>query len=327
MEVVFPRFRETNDITFKLGDYYDDPTVLRYLESLDGVGGSPLAAAAAIVKIGAEATAVLDSVKVSAIKALQKVFPLGKFDGNVKLGENGEINSTVAVLENEETGFQPDQDDSTDKLDISGKTNDDERREQVVISYRIKDASVKIICAGVVVGLLTLAGLKYFPFRKGSSILRTEASSAMASDVIKVASSVAENPEEVPRMDAKVAEGLVRKWQNIKSQALGPDHCLGKLSEVLDGNMLNIWKDRAAEIAGHGWFWDYILENLTIDSVTVSADGRRAIVEATLEESASLTDMAHPEHNDSYSTTYTTRYEISCTKSGWKITEGAVLKS
>lgn len=326
MEVVFPRFRDTNDITFKLGDYYDDPTVLRYLESLDGVGGSPLAAAAAIVKIGAEATAVLDSVKVSAIKALQKVFPLGKVDGSVKHGEDGQINSSVMVLESEETGRQ-DQDDSTNKLDIVEENNNDERSEQEMVAHRIKDASMKIMCAGVVVGLLTLAGLKYFPFRKGSSILRNEASSAMASDVIKVGSFVAENPEEIPRMDAKLAEGLVRKWQNIKSQALGPDHCVGKLSEVLDGNMLSIWNDRAAEIAEHNWFWDYILENLTIDSVTVSVDGRRAIVEATLEESACLTDMAHPEHNDSYSTTYTTRYEITCTKSGWKITEGAVLKS
>ena len=43
---------------------------------------------------------------------------------------------------------------------------------------------------------------------------------------------VVENSEEVTRMDARVAEGLVRKWQNIKSQALGPDHCLEKLSEV-----------------------------------------------------------------------------------------------
>ena len=37
---------------------------------------SPLAAAAAIVRIGAEATAVLDHVKTCAIHALQKVFPL-----------------------------------------------------------------------------------------------------------------------------------------------------------------------------------------------------------------------------------------------------------
>lgn len=90
--------------------------------------------------------------------------------------------------------------------------------------------------------------------------------------------------------------------------------------------MLKIWTDRAADIAQHGWFWEYTLLNLTIDSVTVSLDGRRAMVEATLEESARLTDTVHPEHNDSYSTTYTTRYEMSCNNSGWKITEGAVLK-
>lgn len=91
--------------------------------------------------------------------------------------------------------------------------------------------------------------------------------------------------------------------------------------------MLKVWTDRAAEIAQHGWFWNYTLVDLSIDSVTVSLDGRRAIVEATLEESARLTDVAHPEHNDSYNTTYTTRYEMSCANSGWKIVEGAVLKS
>ncbi|KAF5943220.1 hypothetical protein HYC85_020862 [Camellia sinensis] len=327
MEVVFFRFRDTKDITFKLGDYYDDPTVLRYLERLEGVSGSPLAAAAAIVKIGAEATAVLDSVKFSAIQALQKVFPVGQGNGNVKCQEDEEVNSSVTPLESKEAGVQQDQDDSTNILDGPEKNNADETQKQEMITSEIKDASIKIMCAGVVVGLISLVGLKYLPFRNGSSILRKEVGSAMASDVIKVGSLVAENLEEMPRMDAKFAEGLVQKWQNIKSQALGPDHCLGKLSEVLDGNMLNVWKDRAAEIAQHGWFWDYSLLNLTIDSVTVSVDGRRAIVEATLEESACLTDVGHPEHNDSYSTTYTTRYEMSCTPSGWKITEGAVLKS
>lgn len=91
--------------------------------------------------------------------------------------------------------------------------------------------------------------------------------------------------------------------------------------------MLKIWTDRAMEIAQHGWFWDYKLLNLNIDSVTVSMDGRRAIVEATLEESAQLIDAAHPENNDSYSTIYTTRYEMMCGNSVWKIVEGAVLKS
>lgn len=82
MEVVFPRFRETQDINFKLGDYYDDPTVLRYLERLEGVSSSPLAVAAAIVRIGAGATAVLDSVKDNTIQALQKVFPQKHAEGS-----------------------------------------------------------------------------------------------------------------------------------------------------------------------------------------------------------------------------------------------------
>lgn len=90
--------------------------------------------------------------------------------------------------------------------------------------------------------------------------------------------------------------------------------------------MLKVWTDRAAEIAAHGWFWNYSLANLNIDSVTVSLDGRRAVVEATLKESAQLTDVAHPENNDSYDSTYTTRYEMNCVKSGWRIVEGAVLK-
>lgn len=38
--------------------------------------------------------------------------------------------------------------------------------------------------------------------------------------------------EELPRMDARFAEGIVRQWQNIKSLAFGPDHSLKKLPEV-----------------------------------------------------------------------------------------------
>lgn len=46
------------------------------------------------------------------------------------------------------------------------------------------------------------------------------------------ASEVEKYREEPSRMDARIAEGLVHKWQIIKSLAFGPDHCLAKLSEV-----------------------------------------------------------------------------------------------
>ncbi|KAJ4967396.1 hypothetical protein NE237_019245 [Protea cynaroides] len=313
MEVVFPRFRDSQGVEFKLHDYYDDPTVLRYLEELEGTGGSPLAAAAAIVKIRAGATAVLDNVKTSALQALQKVFPLGNREEGLKGGE-----------ENEDLVEKPNQDNSAGIAEVSDEINSDELANQGLIFDLIKDASSKIVCAGVVIGLLTVVGLKYIPARHASSVLCKEVGPSLTTDAIMLDE---KSIEEIPKMDARFAETLVRKWQNVKSHALGPDHSLDKLPEILEGQMLKIWTDRATEIAQHGWHWEYTLLGLTIDSVTVSLDRRRALVEATLEETACLTDVIHPEHNDSYDTTYTTRYEMSYSKSGWKITEGAVLKS
>ena len=92
--------------------------------------------------------------------------------------------------------------------------------------------------------------------------------------------------------------------------------------------MLKIWTDRASETKQLGLVYDYTLLKLSVDSVTVSADGTRALVEATLEESACLSDLVHPENNTTDVRTYTTRYEAFWSKSGgWKITEGSVLAS
>lgn len=325
MEVVFPRFRDTKDLQLKLGDYYDDPTVLKYLERLERVGSSPLAAAAAIVRIGAEATAVLDNVKFSAIQALSKVFPPSRVDENV-IHQASEENKSVLINEKKESMEKTTQDDSGAVVEISGVDGSERLSDQELITSKIKDASVKIMCAGVVVGLFTLVGLKYLPTRIGLFATRKDVS-VDSSDVVNGGLPVVNKSDEIPRMDARFAEGLVCKWQNIKSQALGPDHSIEKLPEILGGQMLNIWIGRATEIAQNGWFWEYQLLNLTIDSVTLSMDNRRAVVEATLEESACLVDVVCPERNDSYNTAYTTRYEMSYTESGWKITDGAVLKS
>ncbi|KAI4320959.1 hypothetical protein MLD38_034390 [Melastoma candidum] len=322
MEVVFPRFRDTNDLQFKLGDYYDDPTVLRYLERLEGAGSSPLAAAAAIARIGAEATAVLGNVKDSALQVLQKVFPHSaeETDGN---RENIGPEFSVQVGESRQGSEIPSSIDLTSMTLPSESSYFLEESDESSITDRIRDTSVKIMCAGMVIGVITVAGLKFIPGRLSSSSRLNDLRTVMGSDVVDAG----QTSQESLKMNAKLAESLVRQWQSTKSLALGPDHLLEKLPEVLEGQMLNVWKDRAAEVAQKGWFWDYSLSNLAIDSVTVSMDGRRAIVEATLEESARLTDISNPENSDSYDRIYTTRYEMSLSDSGWKITEGAVLKS
>ncbi|KAL8153913.1 hypothetical protein V2J09_011673 [Rumex salicifolius] len=324
MEVVLPRFREMQDVQVKLGDYYDDPKVLRYLESLDGVSGYPLAAAAAIVKIGAGATAVLDTVKASAVQALRKVFPPSAGEESVTTQEDRTIDY-LSIGEDSEMYTENGQINISNAADLPHKSEINEISEKE-ITERIKDAIIKITCAGVVIGLTTFAGLRFVASIKGLD-RRNQVHIAVASDMVDVGLPSNANTQEMTKMDARVAEEVVRKWQNVKSEALGPDHSVERLHEVLDGTMLKIWTDRAKESQERGRFWEYTLLNVTIDSVTMSLDGQYATVEATLEEAATLTDVSHPEFNDSYSRTYTTRYEMSCCQSVWKITGGAVLQS
>lgn len=185
-EVVFPRFRDTKDIQFRLGDYYDDPSVLRYLEGLEGVGYSPLAAASAIVKIGAEANAVIDHVKASAVQALRKVFPLVPQDENDSHKVDSEVTKYVASIGNENNMEMTDQDNSVNVLKFSESYSTRELSGGEVLTEKIKEASVKIMCAGTVIGLVTIVGLRCLPGRYGLSIKHKASGSALASNVLYV---------------------------------------------------------------------------------------------------------------------------------------------
>uniref|UniRef100_A0A0D9VBJ1 Uncharacterized protein n=1 Tax=Leersia perrieri TaxID=77586 RepID=A0A0D9VBJ1_9ORYZ len=302
---VFPRSRDTRGMQFKLGDYYDDPKVLSYLERMEGGGASHLAAAAAIAKLGAQATAALGTVKSNAIQAFNKVFPLIE-------------QLDRSAMENPKDGPEG----SLQKFDQENAAGN--------VIHDSRNAALKIISAGTLFVLFAVIGAKYLPRRRALPAIRSEHGSVAVADSVNSIDDPAldEGPVHIPRMDAKLAEDIVRKWQSIKSKALGPEHSVASLQEVLDGNMLKVWTDRAAEIERHGWFWEYTLSDVTIDSITISQDGRRATVEATIEEAGQLTDVTEPRNNDSYDTKYTTRYEMAFSNlGGWKITEGAVLKS
>lgn len=319
MEVVFPRFRDTQNLHVRLGDYYDDATVLKYLERLETGGRSPLAAAAAIVKIGTEATAALGNMKSGALRALQKVFPASKTNGqeNVFLSEE---------YVGREDSYSSGVNDVNDVINVDINADDSSVPD---MKYQIKDIGLKLMCGGVMIGLFALAGVKYLPGRNMLPSDRKELSQTMPTDISTQNLPAEETMEhDMPKMNGKFAETLVRKWQNIKSLALGPEHHVSQLSEILDGPMLKIWTDRVTESSEKGLSWEYTLLGVTIDSVTVSMDGQRAIVEATIEEDARLKDSTNPENEDSCRATYSTRYEmVYSPKLGWKISDGVVLKS
>jgi hypothetical protein len=146
---VFPRSRDTRGMQFRLGDYYDDPKVLSYLEMMEGGGASHLAAAAAIAKLGAQATAALGTVKSSALQAFNKIFPLIE-------------QLDLSAMENPDSGLEG-------SLEKFGQKN--------VMGFDINDsknAALKIVSAGALFGLLTVIGLKYLPRKRVLPAIRSE---------------------------------------------------------------------------------------------------------------------------------------------------------
>jgi hypothetical protein len=126
--------------------------------------------------------------------------------------------------------------------------------------------------------------------------------------------------------------------------------------------MLRQWRQRAEDVRHNGFYWcvgmpgcslrgrtlllvrwvahgtvamrrEYILNGLNVDSLTVSADGSRATVDATLTEAAVLHDGgAGAADADAYESTYRARYElVRRTAPGafgaraWRVVSGTVL--
>lgn len=179
-EMVFPRFRDTESLRVKLNEYYDDPSVLSYLEGLEKGNGSHMAAAAAMVRIGAGAGAALNNVKAT----LKRVFPMGR---------NQEGLTTSSILENpvelsrrdfqqdvpykgtEEdaralssngvaTGFEGENWEGIEEGQEDGISSKDKKLSDngsVGGGFRV----VQIACAGLVFGALVVAGLRYLPLR------------------------------------------------------------------------------------------------------------------------------------------------------------------
>jgi len=63
-------------------------------------------------------------------------------------------------------------------------------------------------------------------------VLQIDAYTLLSNSLIDFAGVNENVAKEIPKMDARLAEVVVRKWQDVKAQALGPSHCLEKLPEV-----------------------------------------------------------------------------------------------
>ena len=140
-------------------------------------------------------------------------------------------------------------------------------------------------------------------------------------------------------LDGPLAMAVIKRWQAVKASALGGRHDVAALDSVLDGPMLRQWRARAEDVRHNGFFWEYQLTGLSVDAIKItSADGTKAVVEATLQEVAILHDSASSgrgrgkaaEAQEAYESTYRARYDLVRRHPGrgaraWRIVSGTVL--
>ena len=133
-----------------------------------------------------------------------------------------------------------------------------------------------------------------------------------------------------PRLDRRSAEATIRRWQDVKRQALGPKLQSGKLADALAEPALTQWQARVTDARENGYHWHYTLRSVRIESTPEpTADGSAWEVDVALDESAALVCPTDPSVEGSYSNVYTARYEIvrDVSSRSWKVRSTSVLSN
>ncbi|KAJ7970173.1 plastid division protein CDP1, chloroplastic [Quillaja saponaria] len=128
-------------------------------------------------------------------------------------------------------------------------------------------------------------------------------------------------------MPMEEAETLVKQWQTIKAEALGPSHQVLSLSDVLDESMLVQWQALADAAKDRSCHWRFVLLKLSVLRADILSDGigeEMAEIEALLEEAAELIDDSQLP-NPNYYSTYKVRYVLKRQDDGsWRFCEADI---
>lgn len=124
------------------------------------------------------------------------------------------------------------------------------------------------------------------------------------------------------------AEEIVRNWLSIKGQALGQNHNIQSLNNILTGTALALWRNIAQQVKQKNHYRTFDHSNLSIESVdTVPGNNNQAAIEATVTEQARFYQNGKINERRSYNDTIKVRYMVSKIGGKWRIKEMSVLST
>lgn len=158
----------------------------------------------------------------------------------------------------------------------------------------------------------------------------------LAAEQLKI--SLNQPPLELPQPDSlpqypqgkltqESASDVVQTWLTVKSAALGPNHEVDSLKNILTGSALKFWYNLAVQEKNANRYRKYSHQFVSLDNLEVSdKDLDNAAVEATVKESADFY-ANDQQQNRSYNETIKVRYTLVRQEGTWLIREMSLLSN
>lgn len=125
-------------------------------------------------------------------------------------------------------------------------------------------------------------------------------------------------------LNQALGRSIIQKWLSIKSLALGPEHQVEQLEEILMDPALSVWQQRAENARQENWYWEYD-HNLVEAQVQASeTDPNRGTVVVEVSEAARL--FENGQQTRQREDNLQVQYQLVRTDGQWRIRDWEILR-
>jgi len=344
-EEVFSHFRDLTNQQTALKDYFADPQVQSFLETMP-VAAAPLSAAAAPSYPAPEPLPTPRTTPVMPRSATassngKPTHPLGlqetAFPTSASLVDEQLVTAGVREARSDETGTELTVAERVSRLSPEGKlrgskapssappTRNGHRPSAQVVSPEPRPTSSPApsrsprwgrLAAVIVVGLLAMGTLGMVTVRtlawiggmfSGPKIQQPALDIGLSAPPISLPETP---PPEAEISITDIAERTITSWLEAKRQAMGPEHNTAVLETVLVDPALTQWRNRATGGQRDNWYYTFE-HSVNVISVEPEDPSAEALtVQAEVNEVAEFFELGTRNDALSYDTKLTMRYEL-----------------
>ncbi|WP_159790605.1 IMS domain-containing protein [Sodalinema gerasimenkoae] len=345
---VFPHFRDLNNLTASLKDYFADPRVQTHLENLPPesedsaqwvVSATQMALPpptdAQPVLAGANAlgqTTSAPSWESAGRSPLGRSSPSWELSSSSAQGSVGRTSVSTPRFPGanpftapEPSNPNPNASKPRRRRRRDGVSSQPGRRSGVKLDRLLLLVGGGLLALVVLWILLTslLGGLASLLGLSGPQLTRDGADVSLTDPLFELPS-----PEPAPAPDGPlsntVAQQTIERWFSVKVEAVGQNHTLDRLPTVLTGQALTQWQERAEDARRTGWYWEFSRHEVSVEAIDIDSETPdQASVEAIVQEAGTLYENGQ-EVSSTDASPLTVVYRLVRVDGDWRIEDWSV---